>query len=304
MLVSHIVEVGLRDGLQNESIDLSLKNRYELVKKLSLAGLRRIELGSFVSPTALPQMKVTPQLAKKILLHQGKGLLPKNICYSAFVPNVIGFEKAIDCGLKEVAIFVSCTESFSKKNINMSVKESLKNLNTIGHRARSLKIKVRGYLSASFGCPYEGRVLPKRVAVLADQMMQEGIFELSLSDTIGVASFSDVVKVMNEVQKKVSVKKLALHFHNTRGMALANVVAGFQSGVRVFDSSIGGLGGCPYAPGASGNLATEDLVYLLEGMGVRTNVELQKLIRTTKFLEKQLKRSLPSNVSVAGLPKF
>ena len=304
MPVASVVEVGLRDGLQNESKILSLNHRYQIIKKLSKAGLKRIEIGSFVSPKVIPQMNCVATLAKKVLQQQKTGYLPKNISYSAFVPNLKGLEKAAECGLKEISVFVSCTETFSKKNINMSVKESLKNLKRICQRAKILKVKVRAYLSVIIACPFEGRVQPARVTSLADQILGEGIFELSLSDTIGVGGYLDVNRLLQSIQKKVPIQKIALHFHDTRGTALTNVIAGLQNGVRVFDSSIGGMGGCPYAPGASGNVATEDLVYTLEKMKFKTNICLQDLISTTKFIEKHLKRSLPSKLSISGLPKF
>ena len=303
MPIAHIVEVGLRDGLQNEASKLSLKDRYEFVKKLSFSGLKRMELGSFVSPKAIPQMQCVPELTKKVLLAQSKGALPKNTIYSAFVPNQKGFERAVQCGLKEVSFFVSCTESFSQKNINMSIQDSLKDLNLICRKARNLKIKVRVYLSVAFACPYEGNLHPAKVVKLADRIMQEGVFELSVSDTIGVAVYTDVLRLMNSLQKKIPAKKIALHFHDTRGMASVNVLAGLETGVRVFDSSIGGLGGCPYAPGASGNVATEDLVYMLEKMKFQTGIQLPDLIKITHRLEKKLKHTLPSKLSSAGVFK-
>ena len=292
-----ILEVGLRDGLQNEQKNLTLTDRFQLIKKLSLTGLKRMELGSFVSPKAIVQMKCVPELTKKVLNAQEKGLLPKTIQYSAFVPNLKGFERAIDCGLDEVSVFISCTDSFSEKNINMNVEDSFNSLKKICQRARSLGVKVRGYLSVVFGCPYEGKVSKVRAADLADRMMQQGLFELALSDTIGVANPVSVNKVIERVQKKVSIKKLALHFHDTRGLALVNVLTGVQCGVRVFDASIGGMGGCPYAKGASGNVVTEDMVYFLEKMNYHTGVQIQKLIPCTHLLEKKLSRILPSKLS-------
>ena len=307
-----IVEVGLRDGLQNEKSELSLNDRWQAVKKLSLSGLKRIELGSFVSPKALPQMRTTPALVKKVLRAQNAGVLTKHINFTAFVPNLKGFEKAVECGLKEVSFFVSCTESFSQKNINMSIQESLKNLKIISRRVRRLKIKVRVYLSSAFACPYEGKVRPSKVVTLADQIMQEEVFELSLSDTIGSALPTDVLLLMNLLKNKIPVKKVALHFHDTQGRALANVAEGLNCGVRVFDSSIGGLGGCPYAPGASGNVATEELAYMLEKKRFsspqnptvfpfkprqfKTGIKIPELIKTTRWLEKKLQHPLPAKL--------
>ena len=290
-------EVALRDGLQNEKKDLALKDRFQLVKRLCQAGVQRIELGSFVSPKALPQMQCVGELTKKVLRAQSKGELPKNVSYAVFVPNQKGFEKAVECALKEVSFFVSCTEAFSQKNINMSLRESLKVLNLICQKARRLKIKVRVYLSAAFSCPYEGTQPVRKVSSLAERIMQEEVSEISLSDTIGTAVPTDVLKLMERFQEKAFLKKLALHFHDTRGMALANVAAGLNSGVRVFDASIGGLGGCPYAPGASGNVATEDLAYMLEKMNFKTGLKLSALAAATHFLEKKLSRSLPAKLS-------
>lgn len=299
-----ILEVGLRDGLQNEQKNLTLAGRFQLVKKLSLTGLKRMELGSFVSPKALVQMKCVPELTRKVLNAQNKGLLSKDITYSAFVPNLRGFEKAVECGLKEISVFISCTDSFSKKNINMNVEDSFNSLRKICQQARSSKVRVRGYLSVVFGCPYEGHVSKMRVAELADRMMQQGLFELSLSDTIGVADPVNVTKVVEYVQKKVSIRKLALHFHDTKGLALVNVLTGLQCGVRIFDSSIGGVGGCPYAKGASGNVVTEDLVYFLHKMNCQTGVQIQKLVSCTHLLEKKLKRILPSKLSKVSEYKY
>lgn len=301
MPVIHIVEVGLRDGLQNETSELSVQDRYSLVKKLSHSGLKRMELGSFVSPKSIPQMSCVPKLVKKVLLQQKKGILPKGISYAAFVPNPRGFEKALECGLKEISYFVSCTESFSKKNIGMSIKESLKNLKWICRQKE--KVKVRVYLSVVFSCPYEGKVSPLKVTTLADRIMQEGVFELSVSDTIGRAVYTDVLRLMKVLQKKVPARNIALHFHDTYGMGLTNVLAGLESGVKVFDSSIGGLGGCPYAPGASGNVATEDLAYLLEKMKFKTGVQIPQLIKATQWLKKKLNHTLPAKISTSGVFK-
>ena len=295
-----IVEVGLRDGLQNTKTFLAVSDRLQIVKKLSAAGLKRIELGAFVPPHKVPQMKGTAQLVKKALQAQNKGLISKEAAFSAFAPNEKGFDLAAAAGLQEVSVFISCTESFSQKNINQSVKESLNTLKKIAQKARRLNIKLRGYLSAAFYCPYEGRVLSAAAVQLAQQMLQAGVFELSISDTVGAAVFSDVKRLLNSLQKKISLKKVAMHFHDTRGCGLANTAAALQCGVRVFDSSIGGLGGCPYAPGAGGNTATEDLSYMLKKMGFKTGVKLEKLLQITKFLEKKLNKRLPSKLSVCG----
>ena len=296
-----IVEVGLRDGLQNEQSELTFKDRYLAVQKFSKAGLKRIELGSFVSPKFITGMEKMPSFVKKVLKAQETKSLPQNISFSAFVPNLKGFEKALVCGLKEISYFVSCTETFSKKNINMSIKDSLKNLDSICKQALKSKIKVRVYLSVAFFCPYEGRSSIAKVSTLATQIMDKEVFELSVSDTVGMAAPTDVHKLLENLHQKISLQKLALHFHDTRGMALANVVAGAAGGVRTFDSSIGGMGGCPYALGASGNAVTEDLVYLLEKMKFKTGVKVSELIKITRWLEKKLKHKLPSKLVLTGL---
>ena len=299
-----IVEVGLRDGLQNISSHLSVDARFQIVKYLRQAGVRRIELGSFVSAKRLPQMQETSNLVNKVLQasHQQHSVL-KGGTYFAFVPNEIGFHRAVNSGLKELSIFMSCTESFCRKNINMDLDQSKSNLLVLAKLARRLKIKLRGYLSVAFFCPYEGKVNVETVLSLTDQMLQAGLFEISISDTIGAAVYSDVVQCMEAIQKKLSVSKIALHFHNTRGTGLANVAAGLEYGVKVFDSSIGGLGGCPYAPGASGNIATEDLNYMLSKMGFSTGIQTQKLINISKKLNKKWQIKLSSYLERAGILK-
>lgn len=293
-----IVEVGLRDGLQNEERCLSLNSRLTLIKKLSFAGLKRIELGSFVSPKWVPQMACVKALTKKVLKLQALKALPQDISYSAFVPNLKGFERAASCGLKEVSVFVACTDSFSKKNINMSVKESFKNLKQVCLQAGRCRIKVRAYLSVVVACPYEGQVRAGKVAGLVCRIFKEGVSEVSLSDTVGQAGPLEIKALLKALKKKkVSLKKTALHLHDRGGLALACVAEGFKEGVRVFDSSIGGLGGCPYAPGACGNVATEDMAYLFKKLHCTTQVDITQLVEAKKFLEKKLKHSLPTKIS-------
>lgn len=296
-----IVEVGLRDGLQSILRPLPVEGRYNIVKRLRMAGIKRIELGSFVSPKRLPQMKDTSSLVKKVLHASNRNGPLNGGVYFAFVPNEVGFHRAVDCGLRELSVFLSCTESFSKKNINMDLKASIKNLQFIARNARRLKVKIRGYLSAAFFCPYEGKTSATKAATLADQMMQEGLFEISISDTIGAAVYSDVLQLMHVVQKRIPAKKIALHFHDTRGTGLANVIAGLQCGIKTFDSSIGGLGGCPYAPGASGNIATEDLNYMLTKMHFITKINTRKLIDISRMLDKKWHIPLSSHLMRAGL---
>ncbi len=293
-----IVEVGLRDGLQNEEQVLSLNSRLTLVKKLSFAGLKRIELGSFASPRWVPQMACVAAFTKKVLKLQTLKALPHDISYSAFVPNFKGFEKARACGLKEVAVFISCTDSFSKKNINKNIRESFVDLKRICLQARGQGIKVRAYLSVVVACPYEGRVRPGRASELVVQILRAGVSEVSLSDTIGEAGPLEIKALLRALRKKkVSLKKIALHLHDRRGLALVCVAEGFKEGVRVFDSSLGGLGGCPYASGACGNVATEDMTWLFKKLNCPTRVDIKKLMEATKFLEKKLKRPLPVKTS-------
>ncbi len=266
-----IVEVGPRDGLQNEATNLSTADKIRLVEALAAAGLKRIEIGSFVSPKWIPQMADSAELAKTLKL-------PSDIRRSVLVPNEKGYEAALESGVKEIALFMSATESHNKKNINKSTQEAVDTLAKLAERARADKLFVRCYLSVVFVCPYEGNTSPAKVEELVKQLVSIGIDELSLGDTIGGATPKQVWNILERLENSVAKEKLALHFHDTRGTALANVLAGLEAGIRIFDSSIGGMGGCPYAPGAAGNLATEDLAYMLEGMGIKTGINLEKLI--------------------------
>ena len=297
-----IVEVGPRDGLQNEKSPLSLTTRYQLVKKLADAGLKNIEVGAFVSPKWVPQMAGSGRLVKKVFDKQKQGQLPKDLNFSALVPNPRGMEDALKTPIKEVAIFGACSESFSRKNINCSIDESFDRFAEVLKMARQNKIRVRGYLSTAFGCPYEGNVSQTRVVKLVSRMLDLGVFEVSLGDTIGVATPKQVNDLLKRLNRAVVLNKIAMHFHDTRGTALANVYASLQFGIRSFDTSVGGLGGCPYAKGASGNQATEDLAYMLEGMGDSTGLDINKLVSMRQWLEKRVGHSLPSHVGQAGLP--
>jgi len=298
-----IVEVGPRDGLQNEKKVLDQATRIELIKKLSDAGLKRIEIGAFVSPQWVPQMAGTLELAKEVLRLQSVGQIAKDVRLSGLVPNVRGMEDALKSGMTEVAIFGACSETFSKKNINCSIAESFIRFRQVMEMAKYHKIRVRGYLSTAFGCPYEGRVLESRVLRLIRSLFKLGVEEVSVGDTIGVATPKQVESLVKKIKKIAPIQKVAMHFHDTRGTSLANVYASFNLGVRIFDSSIGGTGGCPYAKGASGNLATEDLLYMLQGLGQPTRGDLQKLIDVKHWLEGKLDRPLPSRVGQAGIPK-
>lgn len=295
-----IIEVGPRDGLQNEATTLSLDDRIWIVENLALAGLRRIEIGAFVSPQWVPQMANTSELCKRIFAKRSGGA---KLRYSVLVPNARGMTDAIQAEVKEVAVFGACSESFSMKNINCTIDDSFARFREVIKLARQKKIKVRGYLSTAFGCPYEGKVPFKRVLKLTEKMLDLGVFEVSIGDTIGVASPKQVRELVKPALRMAGAKKLALHFHDTRGTALANVLSGHDLGINKFDSSVGGLGGCPYAKGASGNLATEDLVYMLSRMGVKTGVKLEQILAMREPLEKMIGRKLPGRFIQAGLAK-
>lgn len=289
-----IVEVGPRDGLQNEPAIVSTADKIAFVDHLSAARLPVIEVGAFVSPRWVPAMAETGDVAAGIRRSPGTR-------YSALVPNVRGLERAEAAGVREVAIFGSASESFSRHNINQSIGESMARFRDVIQRATASGIRVRAYLSAAFGCPYEGNVPAARVAELTEALLDLGAFEVAVSDTIGVARPGQVWHVMDAITARVPVSRVALHFHDTWGAALANVLAALLAGVTTFDASCGGLGGCPYAPGASGNLATEDLVYLLEGLGVETGIEMEALVAASTFIAPKLAAPLPSRYLRAWL---
>ena len=290
-----IVEVGARDGLQNEDKVLSIPTRIEFIKKLSGAGLKRIEVGSFVSPKRIPQMAHTGEVLGQVIQSK-KGVIQKG-GYSALVPNRRGMLDAIEAKSTEVSIFLSCSDSFSIKNINCTIKESLKSFHSVVQLAKENRIRVRGYLSNAFGCPYEGKISQVKVASLVQKILDLGVYEVSIGDTIGIANPKQVDRLLQFLlHRGIPIKKIALHMHDTRGMALANILMGILHGVQTFDSSLGGLGGCPYAKGASGNVATEDLIYMLHGMGIQTGVDLKKLTQIKPWIEKKVGRPLPSKI--------
>lgn len=292
-----IVEVGLRDGLQNESAQLNVLQKTELAQKLVAAGVKRIELGAFVRTDWIPQMAGSKEVVEKVLPLIGKAQP------SVLVPNVRGMQDALTTAIKEVAVFASCSESFSKKNINCSIDESFQRFVEVMKLAKKNKIKVRGYLSVCFGCPFEGTVPEKRVVDLAKRLIQMGCYEVSIGDTIGIATPGQVRSLFQKLKKSIPAKKLAGHFHDTRGLALANILEAYRLGIRVFDTSLGGLGGCPYAPGSAGNVATEDVVYLFDGMGVKTGLNLKHLIDLNHLASQWIGKSLPSKVGRVGLLK-
>ncbi|WP_069805760.1 hydroxymethylglutaryl-CoA lyase [Thermogemmatispora onikobensis] len=275
-----VVEVGPRDGLQNEQVRVPTEQKIHFIRLLAAAGYSEIEVTSFVSPRAIPQL--SDASAVMAGLHD----LPATLRLTALVPNLKGMERALAAGLRSVAVFTAASDSFTRHNINATIAESLAQFRPVLALAQREGVRVRGYISTVFGCPYEGRVDPRRVLAVALELLEMGVAELSLGDTIGVATPNQVVEVLDLLLTEggIPLERLAVHFHDTRGTALANVLTALQMGVSCVDSSAGGLGGCPYAPGASGNLASEDLLYLLHGMGIETGVSLEQVVRATRFI--------------------
>ena len=269
-----IVEVGPRDGLQNERAAVSTAAKIAFIDALSDAGLPVIEVSAFVSPKWVPQMADAGEVARGIRRRAGAR-------YTALVPNLAGLDRAHDAGLDEVAIFAAASETFSARNINQSIGASLEGYRAVCQHAAALGIRVRAYLSTAFGCPFEGDVPVETVARISGELIAMGAFEVSVSDTIGVAHPGQVPRVVEAVASRIGIEQVALHFHDTRGTALANVLAALDLGIATFDASAGGLGGCPYAPGATGNLATEDLVYMLDGLGMETGVNLAAVVEAS-----------------------
>lgn len=286
-----IVEVGPRDGLQNEVQILPAATKIELIQRLADCGVPVIEAGSFVSPKWVPQMADTEDVMNGLTSLPGTR-------YPVLVPNLQGFERAIQCEAKEIAVFTAASESFSKRNTNCSIEESIARLGAVTEQAKASGIRVRGYVSCVLGCPYEGDIAAEAVAMVCDQLMQLGCDEISLGDTIGTGTAAAANKLVNLVSSTVPVEQLAVHFHDTYGQALANILACLDAGIRIVDSSVSGLGGCPYANGASGNVASEDVVYMLHGLGLTTGIDLNALAMTGDWVSKQLQR--PNN-SKAGL---
>jgi hydroxymethylglutaryl-CoA lyase len=269
-----IVEVGPRDGLQNETTPITVEARVAFIENLIAAGLRTVEVGSFVSPKAVPQMASSDQVLRAVDHHP-------NSEFHVLVPNEKGYDAARAAGAKVIAVFASASEGFSRANINCTIAESIERFKPVIARAKADGIKVRGYLSCVLGCPYDGEVRPSQVVAVADQLWKLGCYEVSLGDTIGVGTPVKARELLRAVAGAVPMANIGMHFHDTYGQALANLYAGLEEGARVIDSAAGGLGGCPYAPGATGNVATEDVVYMLEGMGVSTGVNMERLVAAT-----------------------
>ena len=287
-----IVEVGPRDGLQNEAVNVSPESKVELIERLAAAGLTTIEAGSFVSPKWVPQMAGTAEVFAKLSRRKG-------VKYAALTPNARGLEAALQAGADEAAVFAAASESFSRKNINCSIAESLQRFEEVMALAQAHSLPVRGYVSCVMGCPYEGAIAPAAVADVAAKLIDMGCYEVSLGDTIGVGTPGHVWRMLDAVMSRVPTEKLAVHFHDTYGQALANVLAALERGIGVADSAVGGLGGCPYARGASGNLATEDLVYMLNGMGIETGIDLDAVLAAGAFIRGLIGRPAVSRVAQA-----
>ncbi|MDV7456732.1 hydroxymethylglutaryl-CoA lyase [Acinetobacter baumannii] len=290
----NIVEVGPRDGLQNEKQSISFDDKIELIQRLSRAGINYLEAGSFVSSKWVPQMAATQEIFSYL-----KDQSNSKRTYAALVPNLKGLESALKTEVKEIAVFIAASESFSKKNINKSIVEAVATTRDVINEALKHNIKVRGYLSCVLGCPYEGQIDIKTVVQLTKQLIDFGTYEVSLGDTIGVGTPFKTRELIRALKEEVPVSKIAGHFHDTYGQALANVWVSLEEGIRTFDSSIAGLGGCPYAKGTSGNLATEDLIYMLHNSGYETGVDLQKLIDAGDFINSVLGRETNSKVAKA-----
>jgi hydroxymethylglutaryl-CoA lyase len=274
-----VVEVGPRDGLQNEKALVPTAQKIQFIQMLADAGLPVVEATSFVSPRAIPQLSDASEVMTKLDMHSSTS-------YPVLVPNLKGMERALAVGVRAIAVFTAASESFTRHNINATIAESLANFRPVVALAQQEKVSVRGYISTVFGCPYEGKVEPRQALNVAQALLEMGIDELSLGDTIGVATPNQVVDVIGLLvdEGAIPIGQLAMHFHDTRGTALANVLMALQTGISIIDSSAGGLGGCPYAPGAAGNLATEDLLYMLHGMGIHTGVDLDKVVAATSFI--------------------
>ncbi|MDO6817123.1 hydroxymethylglutaryl-CoA lyase [Cobetia amphilecti] len=295
-----IVEVGARDGLQNESVPVATATKLELIRRLSDSGLAHVEAASFVSPRWVPQMADHREIMLALRDGHANSTTAKSATtYSALTPNMKGLEAALECGAREVAVFGSASESFSQRNINCSIAESLARFAPVVEHALKAGVRVRGYVSCVLGCPYEGEIAPAEVAAVARELKAMGCYEVSLGDTIGVGTPLKAKHMLEQVSREVPITQLAAHFHDTYGQALANLYAVLEEGIAVIDSSVAGLGGCPYAKGASGNVASEDVLYLLEGMGIETGVDLAALARTGDWISRELGRPNGSRVGQA-----
>ena len=289
-------EVGPRDGLQNEPVSVPAAAKLRLIGDLAAAGHRYIEATAFVSPRAIPQLADADRVARNLPRKRG-------VTYSALVPNLRGAERALGTRIDEWAVFTAASETFNRRNIRASIAESFERFRPVLAAARRERIRVRGYVSTAFHCPYEGSIPPGRVLPVVLRLLDMGCYEVSIGDTIGRATPAGIRKLFEKLLRKIPARRLAGHFHDTRGTALANTITALELGIKTFDSSVGGLGGCPYAPGASGNLATEDLVFALEGMGIRTGLSLRRLVGASTRIARYLDHPLPSRVYRAETAK-
>lgn len=287
-----IVEVGPRDGLQNERNHVATDLKVALVNKLTNAGCNYIEVGSFVNPKAVPRMADSKSVFKQIERQN-------NTIYAALTPNLKGFDAAMEVNASEVAIFTAASEKFNQANIRCSIEESINRFDPVFDAARENDIKVRGYVSCIAGCPYQGYVDPEKVREVTQLLLEKGCYEVSLGDTIGVGTPGAISAVLRHLLQTIQPGRLALHLHDTYGQALANILVGLQHGIRTFDASVAGLGGCPYAPGASGNVATEDVVYMMDGLGIKTGISLDELVKVGDFISTELGRPNQSKVGRA-----
>ncbi len=291
-----LVEVGPRDGLQNEAVALTAADKITLVDKLSAAGFKRIETGSFVSPKWVPQMASTTEVFSNITRSTG-------VSYSALAPNMRGLEDALAAKVDEVAVFLAVTDEFSQRNINCTMAESLERIKPVIKAALAEELPVRGYLSCVLGCPYAGKVDKNVVARMAEALINEGCYEVSLGDTIGIGTPTEAYELINHLKTNLPVHQLAAHFHDTYGQAVANIHAVLPLGITVIDTAVAGLGGCPYAKGATGNVATEDVLYMLEGMHINTGISMPKLLEASRFISDKLGRPNTSRAASALLAK-
>ncbi len=288
-----LVEVGPRDGLQNESQMVSTEVKVAFVEALVDSGLRWIEVGSFVRPDRVPQMADTEEVFRRLRPREG-------VTYLALVPNLRGLERAVACGVRAVAVFTAATDAFARANIGSTVQQSLSSFRQVVGQAREAGMLVRGYVSVAWWCPYSGRADPQAVRRVVLELLEMGCHDVGVADTVGAATPREVQETLELLLREVPADRLGVHFHDTRGTGLANVLAAMQMGIRTVDASAGGLGGCPFAPGALGNVSTEDVVYMLHGMGIRTGVDLDRLCQASRFLEAALGRRLPSRYLQAG----
>jgi hydroxymethylglutaryl-CoA lyase len=289
-----IYEVSLRDGLQNERVTVPLQDKLRLIDALVAAGLRRLEITSFVSPKWIPQLADADEVAKR-------AKPPPGVTFSALCPNARGLARAKEAGMAEIAVFISASETHNRKNVNKSIDATLAAFDETIGPAREAGMRVRAYVSTVWGCPYEGDIDPEHSISIAQKLLAMGCYQVSLGDTIGAGTPKQTANIVRRILEDVEPRKVALHMHDTRGTALANILVGLELGIRDFDASVGGLGGCPYAPGAAGNCATEDLVYMLHGMGIETGVDLERLVEAGKAAESIIGRKLPGKVHQSGV---